>query len=378
MTAQGFLVSRAWRNPTTDRVESGVGKVGALPRLLKRYGVERVVIATSPSVLSRTPNVDRVKAALDDVPFRIFSECRQHSPESDIFALMGVLDEFGAQAVVSIGGSSIFDTVKIACSRNADAAGKAPIPQIAIPTTLSAGEFTYGAGYTEEATRTKKLALDPRAAPRCVILDPETTCHTPEELWLSSGIKALDHALEAVWAIRPHPFADPLALEAIRLLFRYLPASRDPGDIEARGACQFAAWMAISAAGGAGMRLSHFLGHQIGARLHIPHGITSCILLPAVMRHLMPQTLEAQCRIAEAMGLSADGLTEEAMAGAAADRLESFIGTLGLPNSIRAVGADADDIEAITAASYDAAVQLGLAEDLPLGAESIRRILKGE
>lgn len=372
-----FADPRAWRIATTDRVETGVGKVAVLPKLLKRYGTKRVVIATSKSVFTKTPNVDRVLTAISDPPLAVFSDCRQHSPESDIVALQSLLTDLDADVVVSIGGSSIFDTVKVACSRSADARGIEPVPQIAIPTTLSAGEFTYGAGYTEEETRTKKLVMDQRVAPKCVILDPEVTVDTPLELWLSSGIKALDHALEAVWAIKPHPFADPLALEAIRLFFLHLPRSRDPDDLEARAACQFAAWMAITAAGGAGMRLSHFLGHQIGARLHIPHGITSCVLLPAVMRHLQPQTVEAQGRVAEAMGVARQGRTLEEHATAAAERLERFIGELGLPNTVAAVGGSADDIEAITQASFAAAVQLGLADDLPEGATSIRRILTG-
>jgi alcohol dehydrogenase len=372
-----FSAARAWRNPTTERVETGVGKVAALPKLLKRCGATRIVLATSNSVRTKTPNVDRVLATLTDLEVHVFADCRQHSPESDIVALARIVDDFRADAVVSIGGSSIFDTVKIACSRSANAEGVSPIPQIAIPTTLSAGEFTFGAGYTEEETRTKKLVLDQRAAPRYVILDPLVTLDTPMELWLSSGIKALDHALEAVWAIKPHPFADALALEAIRLFFTHLPRCRDQTDVEARAACQFAAWLAITAAGGAGMRLSHFLGHQIGARLHIPHGITSCILLPSVMRHLRPQTLDAQCRIAQAMGVDDEGIDAEELASRAADRLEAFIGELGLPNTVGQAGADSEDIEAITSASFDAARELGLAADLPEGAASIRRILTG-
>lgn len=372
-----FLVTRAWRATGPERVESGAGKVAGLGKLLDRIAAGRVIVATSDSVLTRTPNVERVRAALEGRAFELFPGCRQHSPESDITALVALLGASRADAVISIGGSSIFDTVKIATARHADRNGAAPIPQIAIPTTLSAGEFTFGAGYTDEATRSKKLLLDPRVAPRFVILDPQVTQHTPEELWLSSGIKALDHALEAIWAIRPHPFGDALALEAIRLMFQHLPASSDGNDVAARGACQYAAWLSIAGASASGMRLSHFLGHQIGARLHIPHGITSCILLPAVMRHLRDQTLEAQCRIAAVMGVTDRGGSRESLADAAADRLERFIADLGLPTKVAAVGANAEDIAAITEASYAAARQLGLADDLPNGAESIRAILLG-
>ncbi|WP_195908553.1 iron-containing alcohol dehydrogenase [Novosphingobium sp. Gsoil 351] len=372
-----FLENHAYRIPGAERVESGVGRVDALRKSVTRLGASRVLVASSKSVVEKTPNVDRVQGALAGCAVEVFGGCRQHSPESDIEAMIVAIARHGADAVVSIGGSSIFDTVKIATSRHADRTGAEPIPQIAIPTTLSAGEFTYGAGYTEEETQSKKLALDPRVAPRIVVLDPEVTIDTPAELWLSSGIKALDHALEAVWAIRPHPYVEPLALEAIRLLFENLPSSRDPANLESRAACQFAAWMSISGAGASGMRLSHFLGHQIGARLHIPHGITSCILLPSVMRHLRDKTLAAQGRIAVAMGLSRANLAPEKLADAAADRLETFIADLGLPHSIDAAGGTPEDIDAITVASFAAATQLGLADDLPEGPESIRRILLG-
>lgn len=367
-----FTASRVHRVPTAERIESGAGRLAALPKVMARYRIARPLIATSPSVQHKTPHVGRARELLSSLDVALFPTCRPHSPESDIVEMMQVIQAHGADGVVSIGGSSIFDTVKIALGRLADAGGTRPIPQIAVPTTLSAGEFTSGAGYTDEATQTKRLVLDSRMAPRCVILDAEVTVETPDELWLSSGVKALDHALEAVWAIRPHPYADALALESIRLLVEHLPKG---SDLNSRAACQMAAWMAISAAGAAGMRLSHFLGHQIGARMHIPHGITSCILLPAVMRHLRDQTLDAQCRIAAVMGVREGGRSREAIADAAADRLEQFIADLGLPTSIKAAGGDVGDIDAITDASYAAAQSLGLADDLPDGAESIRRLL---
>ena len=368
-----FTVSRAYRLNSADRVETGAGKLGALPRIVGKLSARRVVIATSKSVVASTPHIRRACELLSDTVVATFPHCRQHSPDSDIAALVDMLAQTGADAVVSIGGSSIFDTVKIAVGRLAT--DHEPMPQIAIPTTLSGGEFTSGAGYTEEATQSKKLVLDGRVAPQCVILDPDLTVETPDELWLSSGVKALDHALEAVWAIRPHPYADALALEGIRLLYENLPHGRDRQDINARGACQVGAWMSISAASVAGMRLSHFLGHQIGARMHIPHGITSCILLPTVMRHLRDQTLDAQCRIAAVIGVDGGGRSREAIADAAADRLEQFIAGLGLPHSMKAAGAGLEDVEAITEASFAAAQQLGLAQDLPQGAESIRQIL---
>lgn len=314
-----------------------------------------MLLATSNSVATKTPNAQRVRRLLGDAIVAEYAKCREHAPEPDI----------------SIGGSSVFDAVKVALSRHASSRGVEPIPQIAIPTTLSAGEFSPGAGFTD-GSGAKQLLLDLRVSPQYVILDPTVTVDTPQSLWQSSGIKALDHAMEAVWSRKPHPYVEALALDAIRLLMKHLP---DMSSLEARAACQVAAWMSISGVGAAGMRLSHFLGHQIGAQMHIPHGITSCVLLPVVMRYLRDDTLDAQVRIAQAMGIERAGSSDTQLADAAANRLEAMIREMGLPTTISAAGGSIEGIEAAAQSSLAAAQSLGLTQDLPDGVDSVRRIL---
>ncbi len=372
---RGYSAPRSFRSIGPDRVESGAGSIERLPKRLDAMGAKRVFIATSKSVSAKTPNVRRVEVLIGDRLVGTFAECREHSPEEDVEKVEALLRSCRADIVVSIGGSSVFDTVKVASSRLADHLRNDPIPQIAIPTTLSAGEFSPGAGYTSSETGEKMLVVDYRVAPACVILDPTATIDTPETLWLATGIKALDHALEAIWSRRPHPYVDALALEAVRLLFHNLPATRHGPDLEARAACQLGAWMSIAGVGASGMRLSHFLGHQIGARMHIPHGITSCIILPAVMRYLRNDTLDAQVRIAAAMGVEMSGRKREAVADEAADRLSALIADLNLPTTLSAAGGKREDIDAVAVASMRAAATLGLTDDLPNGADSVREIL---
>ena len=203
--------------------------------------------------------------------------------------------EVDADALVAFGGGSPIDAAKIvALELLADGRPQADMPQIAVSTTLSAGEFTPFAGITDEDTRVKGLRNDPRICPRTVVLDPEVTLPTPRALWAATGAKALDHAIEAIWSVNPQPVSDVLAVEAIRRLHRHLPASlAEPGNLEARGECQIAAWMSIFGITSVGVRLSHILGHQIGARWDVPHGVTSCITIPHCMRFLAPQTLPA-------------------------------------------------------------------------------------
>ena len=212
-----FAATNVFRSIAPERIVSGADSIEQLPRLLQKMGADRILIATPNSVMTKTPNVARLQGLLGASVVAVFPRCREHSPEQDIFELVDRLKETGTTAVVSIGGSSVFDTVKVALSRLADAQGAPPHPQIAIPTTLSAGEFTPGAGYTAAASGEKALVLDLRVSPRLVILDPTVTQDTPESLWFGSAIKAIDHAMEAVWSRTPHPYVDALALEAIRL-----------------------------------------------------------------------------------------------------------------------------------------------------------------
>jgi alcohol dehydrogenase len=370
-----FTQYRAFRVLGPDRVDSGVNAIERLPKIARDLDAKRWLLATSNSVVTRTPNAKRVRDLLGGAVVAEYARCREHAPEPDIEELVATLDEHSIDAVVSIGGSSVFDAVKVALSRRANAHGIEPIPQIAIPTTLSAGEFSPGAGFTEGKTGSKQLLLDLRVSPQYVILDPTVTVHTPPALWLSSGIKAVDHAMEAVWSRKPHPYVDALALEAIRLLVEYLPRTRDASNLGARAACQVAAWMSISGVGAAGMRLSHFLGHQIGAHMHMPHGITSCVLLPVVMRYLRDVTLDAQVRIAHAMGIERGARSDADLADAAADRLEALIRELGLPTTISAAGGTMAAIDAVAHSSFEASKSLGLTQDLPDGVASIRGIL---
>jgi maleylacetate reductase len=202
----------------------------------------------------------------------------QHAPVAQIEA--GVEAARGAEAIVSFGGGSAIDAAKIISVK------LGVLPHTAVPTTLSVAELAAGAGFTNEAgdkagMRSPDLLVD------TVIYDPEVTLWTPLELWLSTGIRALDHAVEGFLAEGEHPFNDVMALEAIRRLFSSLPRAKgSPSDLDVRVENQLAAWFSFTLPGASAAGLSHVMGKQIGARHGIPHGVTSCLLLPHVMRYL--------------------------------------------------------------------------------------------
>src|SRR5256885_10777434 len=156
-----------------------------------------------------------------------------------------------------------------------------------------------------------------------VIYDAELTLSTPMQLWLSTGIRALDHAVEGFLAEGDHPFNDVMALEAIRRLFDSLPRARAaPGDTAVRTENQVAAWFSFTLPGASASGLSHTMGKQIGARHGIPHGVTSCLLLPHVMRYLAKTMPDRMLVLAQATGADP------------ADRVEELIASLGLPQHI--------------------------------------------
>jgi maleylacetate reductase len=171
------------------------------------------------------------------------------------------------------------------------------VRQITVPTTLSDGEFSAISGVTDERQKVKELFRHPDIISGTVILDPAMTVHTPEWLWLSTGVRAVDHCVEGICSGEANPFADAQALHGLTLLSRGLPRVKaDPTDLQARLDCQIGTWLSMEPlAAGVPMGASHGIGYVLGAAFDIPHGHTSCIMLPAVMRWNKPANAD-RCR----------------------------------------------------------------------------------
>jgi maleylacetate reductase len=289
----------------------GAGSVAQLGAEVERLESPRVALVTTRSLL---PSVARL--GLEPVAT---VEIAQHAPMTQIRAGAEDIGLAGARAIVSFGGGSAIDAAKIISVRLARDDGLA-LPHIVIPTTLSVAELAAGAGYTDEAGD-KAGMRDPRLMVATVIYDAELTLMTPLQLWLSTGIRALDHAVEGFLADGEHPFNDVMALEAIRRLFDSLPrAKASPENVAVRTENQIAAWFSFTLPGASAAGLSHTMGKQIGARHGIPHGVTSCLLLPHVMRYLAKKKPERTALLPSA------------------DAVYELIATLGLPQNIAAFG----------------------------------------
>jgi len=256
--------------------------------------------------------------------------------------------ESKADTLISLGGGSPIDSTKIIVKELSQDFRRPAIPHIAVPTTLSAAEFSHIAGMTDEKLNRKTGFRDLRMVPRSVFLDPELTLPTPGWLWASSGIRSLDHAVEAVYSPNHQSYVDTLALEAIRLLFQNLKLSTgDPADLKSRLRCQLAAWMSFAGVVSVGTGLSHSIGRVIGATWNIPHGITSCLTLSEVMRMEAKRNPERLALIARAEGKNTEGVHVDKVALEAADGVADLVRGLGLFKRLRDYGITKDDLPKI-------------------------------
>jgi maleylacetate reductase len=354
--------SFAYANPRT--IHWGAGALAPhLEQELAELNAQRVFVVTTRSVAA-DPNLGgRLDRRLGS---RHVGQARiaQHAPASAVAAATRAVVAARPDVLVSFGGGSPIDAAKavafafatgldLSDPRAAETArGFKPgpgdlLPHLAIPTTLSAAELSGLAGFTTEADHEKVGLRSMALLPRAVIFDAELSLATPIELWLSTGIRAVDHAVETLLAPQNHPFSDTLALEALRRLQTSLLAtSADPSDLGARTESQLGAWFSFTLPGPAAGGLSHTLGKRIGSRHGIPHGISSCLMLPHVMRYLAPRSAAVQARIADALGVNIKGMPLGQAALCAADAVAHLIERLGLPHHLAPYGLSQADLEA--------------------------------
>jgi alcohol dehydrogenase class IV len=340
-----------------ERVVFGAGSVARLGGELDQLGASRAVVVTGRT-LGASAFLDRVTGALGARCVQVFTGARQHVPASAAAELARVLDAARADCVVSFGGGSPIDASKAAVHLQLAGHGAAGsgggLPHVAVPTTLSAGEFTAVAGITDDASRVKHAVVDARLAPRVVLLDPALTADTPAWLWAASGMRAVDHAVETLYSRYQHPVSGSQAATALALLSAYLVPSLDASRLDDRLQCQTAAWMSVQGIAYAGLGLSHALGHQIGPRWNVAHGVTSSITLPHAMRVIAGKRPDRFDGVAAALRIPFDAKDPAPAAAACADAVAALVARLELPSSLSAVGVPRGELERVAAVVHDA------------------------
>lgn len=347
-----------------EKVTLGVPAAEAVAGEAQRLDARRVFILAGGSLARGTDEIRRIESALGSRHAATHTGIRPHAPRSDILKAADHARDVKADLVVTVGGGSVTDAGKIMliCLKHdirsvegfepyrtsVDDAGNMVMPEFAapdirvicVPTTLSGGEFNPLSGATDEAIKQKQPYTQDLMVPVSVVLDPAITVHTPEWLWLSTGVRAVDHASETLGSFLSNAFFDGIAESALRLLADGLPrVKQDPSDLEARLACQIGAWQSmIPIVGGVPMGASHAIGHVLGGTCDVSHGHTSCIMAPYVQAWNSSVNAERQKRISNALG----------DAGASASQLlDALIRGLGMPRTLGEVGVGTDKFRLI-------------------------------
>ena len=359
-------------NPTVPtRVVFGQGKASTLGAEVARLGGTQALILSGRTLAEQTDTVSQVHSALGGAAAGVYSGLTQRAPLATAVEAANLAVSLGADTLVGVGGSTISDAARMIAVLMAegittvdelreqgrrqdtmmrpDLEGK-PLPlQVSIPTTLSAGEFNMGGGNVLDDFAGHKIRVGhPRLYADLIVLDPDMTTGTPDWLWLSSGVKALDHCIERLYCRGNQPAIDAPVLSAAEMLFDALPRSRQAdGDSEARLQCLVAAWMSMMGAPNFAVGLSHAIGHIVGVKYQVGHGYTSCVSQPYVMEYNRPASAAKQALLARAAGYDTAGMSDEAAAELAARAVDEFILGLGMPHRLRELEIPEEDLPEI-------------------------------
>lgn len=303
-------------NALPARVVFGHGTISQVADEVSRLGCSRALILSAPQ---QQNDAERVASHLGDLAAGVFAGAVMHTPVEVTERAMGLRRDLGADCIVALGGGSTIGLGKAIALRT-------DLPQIVIPTTYAGSEATPILGETEGGRKTTQRSL--KVLPEVIVYDVDLTLTLPPGLTATSGMNAIAHAVEALYAEDANPVIALLAEQAIAILARaLLRIARDPQDREARADALYGAWACGTCLGSVGMALHHKLCHVLGGSFGLPHAETHTVVLPHAVAFNAPAAPEAMARVARALGV-----TE------AAQGLFELGGDLGAPRSLSEIG----------------------------------------
>ncbi|UUU28315.1 maleylacetate reductase [Streptomyces sp. DSM 40750] len=288
----------------------------------ERLGLRRLLVVCGP----RGGETARaVVESLGDACAGLFAEARQHVPVEVADQAVRVARAAGADGCVAVGGGSAIGLGKAIALRT-------ELPLIAVPSTYSGSEMTPVWGLTEHGV--KRTGRAPSVLPRSVVYDPELTLSLPAGLSVTSGINAVAHAAEALYAPDASPLVSLMAEEGARSMTGALPGvAADPEDLEARGRALYGAWLCGAALGATTMGLHHKLCHVLGGTFGLPHAETHTVVLPYALAYNAPAAPDALTALGRALA------TDDAP-----HALWDLSGRLGAPRSLAELGLGEADL----------------------------------
>jgi maleylacetate reductase len=300
--------------------------VTAVPDEVERLGLRRVLVVSGP----RGAQTARAVAdALGGACAGLHAEARMHVPAEVADRAVTVARAAGADGCVAVGGGSAIGLAKVIALRTG-------LPLVAVPSTYSGSEMTPVWGLTEHGA--KRTGRDPSVLPRSVVYDPELTLSLPVDLSVTSGVNALAHAAEALYAPDASPLVSLMAEEGVRAMAGALSAlTAAPRDLDARGRALYGAWLCGAALGATTMGLHHKLCHVLGGTFGLPHAETHTVVLPYALAYNAPAAPEAMAALGRALGT---------------DDVPGAVWDLAAPRSLAELGlAEADLVAAARAAT---------------------------
>jgi alcohol dehydrogenase len=372
----------------------GAGAVAELPGSVRSTGSEAVVVVTD-AALAATPVVATVLAVLEaaGIPVTVFSGVHPNPTTGDLAAgADAVVAAGGGQpagprvALVAVGGGSPIDAAKgialaaVNPQRGRDLDYRLPfarpaLPIVAVPTTAGTGAETNAFGVVTDTDSQRKFYVGHASSlPAAAILDPELTVGLPPGATAATGMDALTHALESYLSVRANPWGDGIALQVMRMISASLPrAYADGQDLEARSQMQLAAHMVAIGMGTTGLGICHAIGHALGGRFDIAHGVALTLVLPQVLRFNAEVCWERLADVAFALGVGDTGRPSGWNADAAIDAVAGLAGRLGMTRRLADLGITGAHLDQIAADALDDEVLASTPR--PPAAADIRSIL---
>jgi alcohol dehydrogenase class IV len=337
-------------SPLPGRVVFGVGSLGRLVEEFGELHVSRALVICTPE---QSRLAERVTERLRGHCVGIFPKAVMHVPIEVAREARDHARHVGADCIIAVGGGSTIGLGKAIALESG-------IPILAIPTTYAGSEMTPIYGITEAGE--KKTGRDVRVLPRIVIYDPELTTSLPASISATSGINAIAHCVEALYASNANPITSMMSEDGIRSLAQSLPrVVEQPRNLDARVDCLYGAWLAGSVLAATSVGLHHKLCHTLGGMLNLPHAETHTIILPHATAYNASAAPEAMARIARALGVDD-----------AAQGLFDLAKRVGARTSLDALGVKRADLDRVA----DAAIVASYPNPRPLEREAIRDLLE--
>lgn len=338
----------------------GKGAREVLGDEIKKRGFNKVLVVTDKT-LFEVGVTKKVTDVLDNanIEYTVYSDVKPNPTVKNVQDGLKVCKEFGADAIVAVGGGSAIDTAKgigITCTNpehedvvsleGAVETKNKCLPIIALPTTSgTAAEVTINYVITDEETKTKMVCVDPHDIPVLAIIDSELMASMPKSLAAATGMDALTHAVEGYITKGAWELSDMFHLRAIQNIFKNLPAAvndKDEKAIEAMALAQYVAGMGFS---NVGLGIVHSMAHQLGAIYDTPHGIANAILLPYVMKFNGEVTYERFREILIALDVDAKDMDKETVIDTFVAMISELSRKVGITQGVADVGGKEEDIE---------------------------------